>query len=490
MSIRHLVLYLFVAGLSVYAWKDWFKSLCGLILLMAIIEHEDMPKTMFGIQGLNMWNVLLVVIALAWIANRRRERLTWDMPGPTKWLLLLYLVVILSGVFRAVLDRSYIQAYPLKSLLSEELINTVKWALPALLLFDGCRTRHRVMEALICILVLYFLVAVQVARFMPPGAAFGDVEVLNHLRIKLGRYLGYSACDISAMLAGASWAILAALPLLRERTHRILGLFLAGVVAYGQALTGGRAGFLAWGATGLILCLLKWRRYLILAPVVVILLPVVFPAATTRMLSGFGQTDVAGERTTDSDAVTSERIRMWPYVVAKIGASPTVGYGRLAMQRTGLYDELLKVNLSFPHPHNVYLETLLDNGIVGSIPIALFWGMLLVYAAALFRSVNRLYAAVGGLALSLVLAQLFAGVGAQHYYPRVSTLGVWAGAFLMLRVYVEEKRVQAGVRGGALSLEAVGERMASVSTAVDNCVGTVACDHGQAGSCAVRNEWT
>ena len=47
MSIRITVLYLVVAGLSIYAWKDWFKSLCGLILLMAVIEHEDMPAARY-----------------------------------------------------------------------------------------------------------------------------------------------------------------------------------------------------------------------------------------------------------------------------------------------------------------------------------------------------------------------------------------------------------------------------------------------------------
>jgi hypothetical protein len=35
MSIRITALYIVVTGLSIHAWKDWFKSLCGLILLMA-----------------------------------------------------------------------------------------------------------------------------------------------------------------------------------------------------------------------------------------------------------------------------------------------------------------------------------------------------------------------------------------------------------------------------------------------------------------------
>jgi O-antigen ligase len=445
MSIRILLLYVLVTGLSIYAWKDWFKSLCGLILLMAIMEHEDMPKTMYGIQGLNLWNTLFVVIVVAWMANRRREGLTWNMPAHMGVLLLTYLAVIVVGVLRALGDRSHIQDYPLTKLISEELINTIKWALPAILLFDGCRTRRRVMQALVCILLLYVIVAVQVARFMPPGAAFADVDLLNRLRVRLGKYIGYSACDISAMLAGASWAIIAMLPLVRRWKYRMIGLAAAGVVAYGQALTGGRAGFVAWGATGLILCILKWRKYLLLAPVVVVVLPIAFPAATTRMLSGFDQTDITGQNATDRDAITSDRTLMWPYVIEKISQSPYVGYGRLAMQRTGLYDELLQMDLPFIHPHNVYLETLLDNGIIGSLPIVLFWGILLVYSAKLFRNPNRLYSAIGGLALSLVLAQLFAGIGAQHYYPRGSTLGMWAASLLMLRVHVEEKRARFGM---------------------------------------------
>jgi len=445
MSIRLTAFYIFVTVLSIYAWKDWFKSLCGLILLMAIIEHEDMPKTMFGIQGFNMWNIMFLVIFLAWLASRRREGLMWDMPRHIQVLLLMFLAVILFGFLRAVFDRSYIEDYPLKSLFSEELINTIKWVLPGILLFDGCRTRHRVVMILFCLLALYFLVSLQVIRFMPAQAAIADIGVMVNLRSRLGRYIGYSACDISGMLAGASWGILAALPLVRRKKYRLMVLVAAGMVAFGQALTGGRAGYVAWGATGLVLCLLKWRKYLILTPVVVILLPVVFPSVVDRMLTGFGVTNVAGQSTVDDYAVTSGRTETWPHVIDKIGESPWVGYGRLGMTRSGLREYLRKEygeDGAIAHPHNVYLETLLDNGILGSLPISLFWGIVLTYSSILFRSNNRLCSAVGGLALALTLAQLFAGIGAQHYYPRISTTGLWAATFLMIRVYVEEAHVR------------------------------------------------
>ena len=446
MSIRHLALYLVVAGLSIYAWKDWFKSLCGLILMMVVLEHKDMPSEMMGIQGLNPWNVLFIMVASAWAASRQREGLTWDMPRHMNVLMLLCLAVMVFGVLRAVFDRANIPEYPLKSLISDQGINTIKWVLPGLLLFDGCRTRHRVVVALSCILVVYSLISVQVIRNMPVAAALSDATVLESARLSLDRSMAYTSVSISAMLAGASWATLAALPLVRKKKHQVLLVAVAGSVVLGQALTGTRAGVIAWGGTGLVMCLLKWRRYLIFAPIVVVLLPVLFPAAAERMFRGLGETDAAGEAAVDAYKASSGRLVVWPYVIDKIGESPLIGYGRMAMQRTGLQREICDTELGgvtdFAHPHNMYLETLLDNGIIGSLPILLFFGIVLVYSTRLFKSENRLYSAVGGMALALTLTQLLAGITAQYFYPISATMMMWAAMFLMLRVHVQEQRTQ------------------------------------------------
>jgi len=443
MSLRHLALYFVIAGLSIYAWKDWFKSLCGLILMGAIVEREDMPRTILHIQGFNMWNLLLLVVVLAWFVNRRREGLTWDMPRPMVVLWLIYMGVIVVGVLRALFDSGNLAGYPLKSLISEELINTVKWVLPGLLLFDGCRTRKRLTMALVCLLAVYFLIAMQVARRLPPGSVLHAGGGISDTRVACSD-IGYGACDMSTLLAGASWGIVAAAGLVRQKKYRLAVFAAAAVVIYGQALTGGRAGYLAWGAIGLVVCLLKWRKCIILAPIVVILLPILLPGAAERMLAGFGQTDVAGQTVVDDNVLTSGRTEVWPLVIEKIIESPMVGHGRRAMSRLGLSQQLAleQGETYFAHPHNMYLETLLDNGIVGSLPILLFWGAMVFYSANLFRSDNRLYAAIGGAALSLMLAQLFAGVGSQHFYPEASTLGMWAALFLALRVHVEEREAQ------------------------------------------------
>ena len=438
MSIRITILYLFSAFLIIYAWKDWFKSLCGLILMMAVMQHEDMPKSILGIQGLNTWNVIFVGIFIAWLAGRNRDDLKWDMPISVNVLLILYIGVIVIGFLRALFDRSYIEDYPVKSLVSEELINTVKWIFPGILLFDGCRTRKRVIMALSSVLVMYFLLAVQVVKRIPPTAILSGDSIASARKVCSD--IGYSAVDMSVFLAGAFWAIIAAIPLLGNKKYKVLAFAAAGLVVFAQALTGGRAGYIAWGATGLVLCLIKWRKYLLLAPVVIILLPIIFPGAVQRMFYGFDETDVTGQEITNDYQVTSGRTLIWPYVIDKISESPIIGYGRLGMTRTGLEDQLMsELGESFPHPHNMYFEILLDNGIIGSIPVIAFWLILVVYAGRLFRSSNRLCSAAGGTALALMLAELFAGIGSQHFYPRESTLGVWIAMFLMLRVYLEQK---------------------------------------------------
>jgi O-antigen ligase len=446
MSLRVMGLYLAVTFLLAYVWKDWFKSLCGLILLMAVIEYEDMPKSLFGIQGLNAWNVLFLSILVAWAVSRRREELTWDMPRHVRVLLLIYLAIILVGVFRSRLDPGYMTWYPLRKLISEQCINTIKWVLPGLLLFDSCRTRGRAVMALICILALYFMISVLVIRRLPIEAAFKSSLSIDLARKKLPRSIGYNTGQISSMLSGAFWGLLATLPLMRKKRYWIVILTAAGVILFGQALSGGRGGYLAWGVTGLAMCLLKWRKSLILVPIVIVLIPIIFPGVIDRMLVGLGGTDVAGQSTIDSYALTSGRSVVWPYVIHKISEAPLFGYGQLAMQRTGLAYNLIVQNGEYvTHPHSMYLEILLDNGILGSLPIFFFFGLVVVYSARLFRSENRLCSAIGGLSLATTLAQLVAGLTSEHFYPRESTFGMWAAIFLMFRAYVEEKQVKTNV---------------------------------------------
>lgn len=187
----------------------------------------------------------------------------------------------------------------------------------------------------------------------------------------------------------------------------------------------------------------KWRKYLVLVPVVVMLVPIVFPGVAARLLVGFGETDFTGQSTINTEELTSGRFAVWPYIIEKIGEAPLIGFGQMAMMRTDVGMAIVQQENNFvTHPHNMYLETLLDNGILGSLPFLLFFAVVVTYSARLFRSDNRLCAGVGGLSLAMTLTYLIAGLTSGHFYPRESCTCMWATIFLMFRVYLEEKRAQ------------------------------------------------
>ena len=438
-----------------YAWKDWYKSLCGLILLMAVIEHPDMPKTIMGMQGLNPWNLLLCDIILAWIVARKYEQLKWDMPRYIDVLFVLYITVVVVSFFRMIGDRQGLIQTALErgwripstaSLWSDYFINCLKWVIPPILLFDGCRTRKRLLMGLAAVLSIYLVLALEVIHHMP-FRYLTSGEELAAKSLKFNREIGYHRVDLSMMLSGASWAFFSLQALAKRWTHTLIALLLAGVVFFGQALTAGRAGYLAWVVIGTVLCSFRWRKYLLLAPVAVLVIVLFVPGIVDRVTEGFhlnSDSPFVGDTSPDLTTVTAGRTVAWPHVIDKILEAPLFGYGRLAMQRTGL--TLLmweKYHDTFPHPHNAYLELLLDNGIAGFLPVFIFFCVILLNSFKLFRdSSNPIFICTGGACLSLVMAQMVAAMGAQTFYPREGTVGMWCAIALMLRVYVERSRVQ------------------------------------------------
>jgi len=423
-----------------------------------------MPSSMWGIQGLNLWNILLMFVVLGWISARKREGLRWDMPRHINILLLVYLIVILIGFYRMLTDRSALIDYAILTgkhspttagLLSEHLINCIKWVIPGLLLFDGCRSESRLKLGLIVLLGVYFLLAVQVIKWMPISAVMEGESLDSRSAKILVNEIGYHRVNLSAMLAGASWAIFSTRQMGKNSWQVFLIAGASLIVLFGQSLTGGQAGYATWAGVGLVLCLMRWRRYLLFAPVVVILVLTFVPGAWERMSKGISaetadsnpliersmqlQADALRDRGVDLYTVTSGRTVAWPYVIDKIMERPIVGYGREAMKRTGIASFLWQeFQESFPHPHNAYLELLLDNGLLGGFPVLLFYLLVIKCSISLFRdSRNSIFIATGGVALSLVLALMFASIGSQTFYPREGAVGMWCAIGLMLRVHVQ-----------------------------------------------------
>lgn len=445
--MRLLALGLVVLGLSIYARKDWYKSLCGLIVLTAVLEHKDMPRTIFDVPGLNPWNLLFFIILLAWVVQRKREKLRSDMPRVPGTLLLLGLGVVLFGFLRLIADRQSLgEDLTIAQLVSDYLFNPVKWVVVGLLLFDGCRNRRRLLLGLASILAVYFLISLQVIRWVVPSGALHGGDLSSYTIRTIQKEIGYHRNDVSVMLAGASWALLAMLPLVvpfRSRTGIVLASL---VVMFGQLLTGGRGGYLAWCAVGLTLGLVRWRRYLLLAPMLAILAVSLVPSVADRALQGIDENPASGSEEVNLEGLTAGRNLLWPRVIDTISQAPLIGYGRAAMQRTGIsawYADSQGNDQDhyIHHPHNAYLEVLLDSGVIGLLVALALYGYLLTAGFSLVRDRRSpVFQSVGAIGLSLILAQLAGSLTGQSLYPSEPTVGMWCAIGLLLRVSVQRSR--------------------------------------------------
>jgi O-antigen ligase len=428
--MRVYALYALITFLSIRAYRDYFLSLCALVALAALTPHPDWPNSVLGIQGANPWNVLMLNVAIAWWRQRTAEGFTWDMPNYLMVVLIAYGGVMMLGSLRLFNDLTGLEGFSKGYLISEYLVNTYKWVVPALILYDSCRTRERLSQALLAIFTFYIVLAVLVIRWMPPQYLV-DGETMERRSLKvLVQGMGWHRVNLSAMLAGASWALLTCTILWREHRRYVVGA--AGVVLLGQALTAGRMGYIAWAGVGFCLSLLRWRKYLLLVPIVPLLVILFVPSVAQRMMQGVSTR--SGK--VDTMTLTASRTLIWPYVIEKISARPFTGYGREAMIRTRLTAYLkLYLNEEFAHPHNAYLQWLFDNGLFGAIPVAAFFLCILWQAFVLTRAEDDtgLYLAVGGTTLALILAHLFSSMGSQTFYPREGAVPFWVAMMLTAR---------------------------------------------------------
>jgi O-antigen ligase len=297
---------------------------------------------------------------------------------------------------------------------------------------------------------------------MPLGNISGGNELSERSLKILVNEIGYHRVNLSMMLASGFWAVISSLKMARK-THHTFGLILSSLaILLGQVLTGGRTGYVTWAIVGLTIGFVKWRKIIFIAPVVGLLFIYTVPGVYERMTHGIVGESVEEEVNTRAEdysdvignidentnvnvyAITSGRSIAWPFVLEKIAEQPLFGYGRMAMVNSGITAFLWEaMREGFPHPHNAYLELILDNGLIGAVPVFILFLTFFLYSISLLRDndSNNIVIA-GGIAISLITAFLVASIGSQTFYPREGSVGMWCAIALALRFYINRKASQ------------------------------------------------
>jgi O-antigen ligase len=392
-----------------------------------------MPPALLHIQGANVLNLLLLAVAAAWAMQRESLPKGRPIPKLLVYSAAAYVLLILVAGVRGFLDfdslrpsSAEVASMTRQSFFYDFLCNPLKHLLLAFMLFDGMRNRRNVILGIAAIVAQVTVFSLMAVRYIPLGSLLEpgtNSQFESAFRGRFENRMGFHPNDVALAMVAGFWTLAAATPMLWRMgwRYRLAVLFCGPVIAFAIALTNSRAAYMAMVVIGLIFGLVRWRWLLIGIPLVALIVFFTVPGVQARVGLGFSVQDPTGMEGSDLDEITAGRwVALWPPTIQEIAGSPVFGQGRMTILRTSLYERICMLNNGEcpSHPHNAYLEMLLDSGIVGLVPVL---SLLLAVPVYIYRRRRRdipLLDTAASVGLAGAGAILLMGLTGQTFWPR------------------------------------------------------------------------
>jgi O-antigen ligase/polysaccharide polymerase Wzy-like membrane protein len=420
-----------------YILFDFRIGVVLLIVLMPLSRSALFPHAMFGITGLNPVNLLLAATLGAWLMRSLGDG-GWRrfLPRPLLWLYLAPLVA--AGALGARHVEEIVPGYYLYGLiqfqdtagyLRDMLFKPLLLVLFALLV-AAAAARSAKPEAFLvpACLSIWVMGAIVLGYVLHSGAGLGALAS-GGARSFLSP-LGIHANDLGRLYVSAYALLLFTAAGTERAAARPLLLASLALVALALMLTFSRGAFLGFMLVNLLFLVLRRSgKLLLLAALLATAAPLLLPEAVLeRVGAGVGQ---------GANAVSAGRIDgLWLPLVPDVLRSPLYGSGLGSILWSGAMHDAQAGAVGIigaTHPHNAYLEALLDMGVVGL-------ALLGAYYLHLWRDLRALAAdaslnptlrgffqgAVVGLAAMLAIA-----VADSSLAPRAEQVYLWLAVGLM-----------------------------------------------------------
>lgn len=415
--------------------SDFRIGVVLLIVLMPVSTTSIFPHAMLGITGLNPLNLLLFgTLGSCLLRGLTDGSLRRFLPRPLLWL---YIVPILvAGMLGArhvgeILPAFYIHELIdfvgaggyFRDIVIKPLFIVIFALLVGAAVSRSARPEKFLVPALVSIWIMGLLVVVYVAL---SGVALSRLAG-SDARAFLST-LGLHANDLGRLFAIAYALLL--FTWYESKDARMRFALMASMVLAVAALvlTFSRGAFAAFVLVNLVF--LVWRRsvkslivFALLASIVLLALPA---AVHERVLAGEGQ---------GLNAISAGRVEgLWLPLLPEVMRSPVYGSGLGSIMwsepmRTGGGANVLQAT----HPHNAYLQALLDMGAAGLLLLCAYY----VHVWRKFRMLGRdpaLSPALRGFFLggaAGLLAMLFSGVSDGSLAPRPEQVFLWLAIGMM-----------------------------------------------------------
>jgi O-antigen ligase len=403
-----------------------------LVLLLPVSSTALFPHALMGVTGLNPINVLLAGTLAAYLLRGRFEHTGPLLPRPLLWLYIVPIVAAgLLGVLyvdeihpdffeRLLVDftdgRGYLRdvvAKPMLTVLAAVLVAAAvakaRKAEPfiAALAVGAC--------ALACVMFGFMIAAeVRLGWLASPRARSFFLEMGPHAN-SLGRVF----VTAYALLLFAWWDA--------KHAPAKLALFVAlGILSFGILFTFSRNAFLGFFLVNALF--LVWRfnaKKLALAVLGAGIATALAPAYVYRRIT-------YGFDSGDADAVSAGRVEgIWAHLLPETLRSPLWGNG---LDSTMWSYPLTSGAMDLvSHPHNAYLEALLDMGLIGlALLLAYYWHVWRGFRA--LRSNAYLSPTVRGFfqgACAALIAFAVAGMSGGSLRPEPENVPLWIAIGIM-----------------------------------------------------------
>lgn len=356
-----------VAGIAVLF--DFRVGAVVLILLLPMGATYFMPHSVLGVPSLNPFNIVLAATLAACVVRGRFKGVT---PRPLVWM---YVVpILLAGLLGM---RHATEVHPLffENLLvnftgplgyfREMAIRPLLLVLAALLIGAAAVHSQKPERFLIPIMVSAWIIALlQFSLIAASGVRLG-------LLASAGSRAFYNQMGLHANDLGRLYAVAYALLLFvwwESKSQGLKAALLAtmGVASLAMVLTFSRGAFFGFFVVNALFLVWKFNAKtlslaLLAAAVVALLAP---EYLWNRITFGFDA---------DANRVSADRIEgIWLPLLPELWKSPIWGngLGSIMWSVPMLTDSMLVVG----HPHNAYLEALLDMGVIGLVlMLAFYW---------------------------------------------------------------------------------------------------------------------
>src|SRR5260221_7443158 len=362
----------------IFILRDFRIGVVLLILLLPISRSHVFPHEMLGITGLNPFNLLLLgTLAAFFLRTLFDASLRRFIPHPLVWL---YIVpILIAGALRSRhLDEippfflhKLVEFDSVAGYFRDLVIKPLSMVVYALLVGAAVSRSEKPERFLVPMLIsTWVMVSLVLVFVLLSGISL--TELASSESREFLSPLGMHANELGRLYAAAYALLLFTWVESKTPGLRLALLVSMGLVVVALVLTFSRGAFLGFVLINALFLL--WRRnaktlilFGALAACVLLLMP---EAVYDRISTGLGHGADSGSNTLSAGRIE----HIWLPLLPEIPRSPIYGHGLGSIlwsepMRRGAGVAILAVG----HPHNAYLQALLDMGVVGLLLLCAYF---------------------------------------------------------------------------------------------------------------------